>query len=438
MKKVIYTNANHTLDENVGFSNSLKNDVTIKVDSSKKYQKHLGFGGALTDAACISFNYLSRGDKEQYLEAYFSKKGLNYNLLRYPLGSCDFSTHTYHYLDNENIDTLSIDCDKDRIEMYHEIERYQRNLTVFAVPWSPPAFMKDNQNACHGGRLKKEYYDLYAELLCKSVKLLKERGINIKVLNVQNEPLAKQVWESCIYSAKQETDFLGHFLKLKRPKYCLNDVSFGIWDHNRDVLRKRVQESFSRSFEPYDASFVCFHWYSNNDFEQLDFVKEEYPHLHLVMTEGCVELLLDEKKENSIGDFSHAERYVHQMINDFNHHCEGYIDWNLSLDNKGGPNHVGNFCEAPIMIDEQGNMKFMHSYYAIAHFTKYIVPGAYRIESSSDNPDIEIVSYENPDHSLVSVIYNRGDIIHLINDPYEKGLSLEILPHSVYTVIYKK
>lgn len=438
MKKVVFTNANHILDENVSFSTSLSNDVTIKVDSSKKYQKHLGFGGALTDAACISFNYLSNADKSRYLRAYFSKEGLNYNLLRYPLGSCDFSTHTYHYLDNENIDTLSIKCDEDRIEMYHEIERYQRDLTVFAVPWSPPAFMKDNGDACHGGHIKKEYYDLYAELLCKSVKLLKERGINIKVLNTQNEPLAKQVWESCIYSAKQETDFLDHFLKLKRVKYGLNDVSFGIWDHNRDVLRKRVRESFSGSFGPYDASFVCFHWYSNKDFEQLDFVKEAYPHLHLVMTEGCVELLLDKNKENSIGDFSHAERYVHQMINDFNHYCEGYIDWNLSLDSRGGPNHVGNYCEAPIMIDEKGNMKFMYSYYAIAHFAKYIVPGAYRIESKSDNSDIEIVSYENPDGSLVSVIYNRGDIIHLVNDPYEKGVSLEILPHSVYTVIYKK
>ena len=83
-------------------------------------------------------------------------------------------------------------------------------------------------------------------------------------------------------------------------------------------------------------------------------------------------------------------------------------------------------------------MKFMYSYYAIAHFAKFIKPGAVRIESSSDNSDIEIVSYENPDNSLVSVIYNRGEIIHLANDPYEKGFSLELLPHSVYTVIYKK
>ena len=435
MKKVIFTNAKHIFKEGNTFANSNLRDVIIKVDPNIKYQKHLGFGGALTDAACISFNYLSDENKTKYLKAYFSEEGLNYNLLRYPLGSCDFSTYSYHYLKNDDIDTLSIECDKDRISMYKEIQKYQQNLTIFASPWSPPAFMKDSGDVCHGGKLKPEYYGLYSELLLKSAKLLRNEGLNIKVLNTQNEPLAEQVWESCIYSGKEEGNFVHNYLMKNMSKYDLNDLSYGIWDHNRDVLVKRVQETFEEDLKPEDVSFVCFHWYSGADFEQLDEIHKQYPNLHLVMTEGCVELLLDKNKENSIGDFSHAERYIHQMINDFNHYCEGYIDWNLSLDNKGGPNHVGNFCEAPIMIDEQGNMKFMYSYYAIAHFAKFIAPGAYRIESNSDNSDIEIVSYENPDKSLVSVIYNRGDIIHVCNDPYEESLSLEILPHSVYTVI---
>ena len=438
MKKVIFTNAKHILEETNSVSDIHANDVCIEVNSSKRYQKHLGFGGALTDAACISFNYLSDEDKERYLEAYFSEDGLNYNLLRYPLGSCDFSTHSYHYLDNDDINSLSIECDKDRIAMYKQIQKYQKDINVFAAPWSPPSFMKDNQDVCHGGKLKPEYYDLYSELLLKSVKLLRQNDLNIVELNTQNEPLAKQVWESCIFSGKEEANFVRNYLMKNSALYGLNDLSYGIWDHNRDVLKERIQETFSADLKPENVSFACFHWYSGADFEQLDYVHKQYPNLHLVMTEGCVELLLDKNKQNSIGDFGHAEKYIHQMINDFNHYCEGYIDWNLSLDSKGGPNHVGNFCEAPIMIDEQGNMKFMYSYYAIAHFAKFIKPGAIRIESSSNNSDIEIVSYENPDSSLVSVIYNRGDIIHLANDPYEKGLSLELLPHSVYTVIYKK
>ena len=438
MKKVIFTNAKHILEETNSVSDINANDVVIEVNSSKKYQTHLGFGGALTDAACISFNYLSDEDKKRYLKAYFSEDGLNYNLLRYPLASCDFSDHSYHYLDNDDINSLNIECDKDRIAMYKQIQKYQKDINVFAAPWSPPSFMKDSGDVCHGGKLKLEYYDLYSQLLLKSVKLLRENGLNIVELNTQNEPLAKQVWESCIFSGKEEANFVRHYLMKNSALYGLNDLSYGIWDHNRDVLKERIQETFSNNLKPENVSFVCFHWYSGADFEQLDYVHEQYPNLHLVMTEGCVELLLDKNKQNSIGDFGHAEKYIRQMINDFNHYCEGYIDWNLSLDSKGGPNHVGNFCEAPIMIDEQGNMKFMYSYYAIAHFAKFIKPGAIRIESSSNNSDIEIVSYENPDSSLVSVIYNRGDIIHLANDPYEKGLSLELLPHSVYTVIYKK
>ena len=436
MKKVMFTNAKHILEETNSVSDINANDVVIEVNSSKRYQTHLGFGGALTDAACISFNYLSDEDKKRYLKAYFSEDGLNYNLLRYPLGSCDFSDHSYHYLDNEDINSLSIECDKDRIAMYKQIAKIKKDITVFAVPWTPPSFMKDTNEMCHGGKLKPEYYDLYSKMLLKSVELLRKEGLNIKVLNTQNEPLAKQVWESCIYTGKEEADFISHYLMKNQSLYDLRDLSYGVWDHNRDVLLKRIQETFSEDLKPEDVSFACFHWYSNQDFEQLDEIHKQYPNLHLVMTEGCVELLLDEKKENSIGDFGHAERYIHQMINDFNHYCEGYIDWNLSLDSKGGPNHVGNFCEAPIMIKKGGTMKLMYSFHAIAHFSKYIVPGAYRIDSKSDNPDIELVSYENPDKSLVSVIYNRSDSVHTINHPFEEGTLLELQPHTVYTVLY--
>lgn len=437
MNKVIFTNASHIFEEVKDFSSSLDVDVNITVNENIKYQKHLGFGGALTDAACISFNYLSEENKIKYLKAYFSKDGLNYNLLRYPLGSCDFSTHSYHYIDNPDINTLSIDCDKDRIAMYKRINEYQKDISVFAVSWTPPSFMKDNQNPCHGGKLEKQWYNLYSETLLKAVSLLRKQGLNITVLNTQNEPLAKQVWESCIYTGKEESDFLHNYLIKNSADYGLNGLSYGIWDHNRDVLIKRVEETFQENLLASEASFVCFHWYSGSDFEQLDYVHNKYPNLHLIMTEGCVESLLDKNKENSIGDFSHGEKYIHQMINDFNHYCEGYIDWNLSLDDRGGPNHVGNFCEAPIMISKNGEMKFMFSYYAIAHFAKFIMPGAYRIDSKADSDDIELVSYLNPDGSLTSVIYNKSGTAHTCNHPYIKGTKIKLLPHSVYTVFHK-
>ena len=434
MKNIIFTNSEHVMEEYIPSKTLNKCDVNIVVNPNIKYQKHLGFGGALTDAACISFNYLSDVIKEIYLRAYFSDEGLKYNLLRYPLASCDFSDYSYQYLNDDNLDNLSIECDKDRIAMYKEIVKYQKDLTVFAVPWTPPSFMKDSGEVCHGGKLKEDYYELYSHALLKSVKLLREQGLNIKVLNTQNEPLAKQVWESCIYTGIEEANFIRNYLLKNKTKYDLNDLSIGIWDHNRDVLKDRIDETFSSDLKPEDVNYVCFHWYSGKDFEQLDYIHDKYPNLHLVMTEGCVELLLD--KEKPIGDFSHAERYIHQMINDFNHYCEGYIDWNLSLDNMGGPNHVGNFCEAPIMISKDGDMKLMYSFHAIAHFSRFIVPGAYRIESSSDNSDIEIVSYENPDKSLVSVIYNNSDSSHTIRIPFEENEFLELKPHTVYTVLY--
>ena len=434
MSIIIFTNKDHIFEVVEAFSNH-QIDAVFSFDLNIKYQKHLGFGGALTDSACISFNYLNEENKKRYLEAYFSKSGLNYNLLRYPLGSCDFSTHNYHYLDNEDLSSLSIECDKERIKMYKNIINYQKDIMVFASPWSPPSFMKDNNDMNHGGKLKKEYYSLYAEMLVKSVSLLRQAGLNIKVLNIQNEPLAVQTWDSCIYTGLEEADFISNYLLKEKKKYHLDDLSIGVWDHNRDVLVNRINETFSSTLKPKDIGYICFHWYSQKDFEQLDIVHQKYPNLHLVMSEGCVELLLDENKEKSIGDFSHATKYIHQIINDLSHFTEGYIDWNLSLDSRGGPNHVGNYCEAPIMISENGEMKFNYSYYAIAHFSKFIEPGSYRIKSSCNNNEIEHICYQKLDGALVFVVFNNSENTHYLLNPLDNNLVVELLPKTIYTFV---
>ncbi len=387
-------------------------DVEIIFDRQKRYQKHLGFGGAVTDSATISFNYLSDDKKEEYLNAYFSPQGLNYHLLRYPLGSCDFSTHNYHYLSDEDINHLSVDCDKDRIAFIHKIKEKQNDLSIFASPWSPPAFMKDNQQMNNGGKLLPKYYDLYAKSLLKAIQMLREKGVYINVINLQNEPLATQTWDSCIYSGKEEAYFLSSYLIKEIKNNHVNDLSIGIWDHNRDVLKERIDETFATDLKVEDVNYLCYHWYSKSDFEQLDYIHDKYPSLSLIMSEGCAELLIDKKGLASLGDFSHAEMYIHQIINDLNHYCQGYIDWNLSLDDKGGPNHAGNYCEAPIMISPRGEMKYNHSYYAIGHFSKFIDIGATRIYTSSSNNKIEVVAYENLDQSLVLVIYNSDENDH--------------------------
>jgi len=434
MSKVIFTNKDHLLTTDSSVFTDEEIDAVISINPAIKYQRHMGFGGALTDAACISFNYLNESDKEKYLKAYFSEEGLNYNLLRYPLGSCDFSTHNYHYLENEDINSLSIDCDKDRIAMYQRIQKYQKDIVVFASPWSPPSFMKSNGEMNHGGKLIKEYYSLYSRMLIKAIKELKNKGVNIQVVTTQNEPLATQVWDSCIYTGKEEAEFVSNYLLPAKKEFDLLDLNIGVWDHNRDVLIERIKETFSTSLKEEDVQFVCFHWYSKSDFEQLDYIHENYPSLHLVMSEGCVELLLDKNGQNSIGDFAHAEVYIHQIINDLNHYTEGYIDWNLSLDSHGGPNHVGNYCEAPIMISESGEMKFMYSYYAIAHFAHFIKVGAYRIFSESNNEDLDVISYENPNKTPVIIIFNHSNNTHVIADPLDTKKRIKVRPHTIYTI----
>ena len=105
-----------------------------------------------------------------------------------------------------------------------------------------------------------------------------------------------------------------------------------------------------------------------------------------------------------------GEKYAHDMIGNFNNYCNTFCDWNLILNEKGGPNHVGNFCDAPIMIDTTtGEIDVHESYYYIGHFSKYVKKGAKRIGSSKWTDDLETVSFKNPDNSIVSVVLNRTE-----------------------------
>ena len=130
-----------------------------------------------------------------------------------------------------------------------------------------------------------------------------------------------------------------------------------------------------------------------------------YPHLDLVFSEGCYEYSLGSLDTSKIG-----EKYAHDMIGNFNNYCNSFCDWNLLLNEKGGPNHVGNYCDAPIMADTQKDEVEIHdSYYYIGHFSKYVQKGAKRIGSSKFNQNLETVAFKNPDGSVVSVVLNRTD-----------------------------
>lgn len=449
-KLEVYTTASDTdlrlsKTENLSFTAAkqpLENEVSIFVNPNKTFQKFLGIGGAITDASAEVFAKLPESKQEELLKAYYSKEeGIGYSLARTTIHSCDFSNGSYTYVE-ENDKTLasfSIDHDQQfRIPMIKKaIAAAGGELLLYASPWSPPAYMKDNNNMLQGGTLLPEYYDIWALYYTKFIKAYEAEGMPIWGITIQNEPMAVQRWESCIYTAETERDFLKNHLGPAMEKEGLGDKKIVVWDHNRDLITHRANTIFDDPEAAKYAWGIGFHWYetwAGGDpmFNNLGAIKESYPEKNLLFTEGCVEGFTAEKYQF----WANAERYGRSMINDFNQGTVGWTDWNILLDERGGPNHVGNFCFAPIHGDvSAGSLIYTPSYYYIGHFSKFVRPNALRISTVSSRSVLLSTSFINEDSSLITVVMNPGD--KAISYQYYVGSEVSVInipPHAMQTL----
>ena len=386
---------------------SLNEDYTkININDDIKYQEFLGFGGAFTESTGYALSTVDDTIYNQILDDYFLAEGLNYSFGRLPIGSCDFSLDTYSYSYENDLSDFSIQRDmKYIIPTIKSALNRNKSIKFIASPWSPPAFMKDNKRLTRGGKLKEEYKHTWADYLVKYVEAYKNENINIDFMTIQNEPDVSQFWESCRYSAEEEADLLVNYLFPIFKKNNLN-TKFLIWDHNKDKIVERANDCFSK-YNAYDyAAGVGFHWYTGSYFENLKKVNELYPEKLLIHTEGCTGYSKFKPKD----ELFNAELYASEIIGDLNSYTNAFIDWNLVLDYKGGPNHKRNYCNSPIMInkDKTGYIK-TPSFFYIGQFSKYIKPGATRINFNSDYEDINITAFKNIDKSIVVVLLNKKD-----------------------------
>ncbi len=424
MKGTVYTTA-HKTDQKLTPSSdiifgeleqTLETSIGILVDPTKRFQTVLGIGAALTDAAAETFYKLTRENQNRFLEAYYSTDhGIGYSLARTTIHSCDFSSASYTYVEegDKELESFSIDHDRQFRLPFTKmaIEAAGGELTMYASPWSPPAYMKSNNNMLQGGKLKPEFFQPWANYYVKFIEAYEAEGIPIWGLTIQNEPMAIQRWESCIYTAEEERDFLKNYLGPTLESAGKGDKKIIVWDHNRDLLFQRASVILN---DPEAAKYVWgtgFHWYEDwKDgvpmFQNVRNVKESFPDKNLIFTEGCNEGYDIDK----IDEVRLAERYGKSMINDFNNGVVAWTDWNILLDETGGPNHVHNLCFAPVHGDTRsGELTFTNSYYYIGHFSKFVRPGAKRISSVSTSNTLLSTGFINEDGSLVIVAMNQGD-----------------------------
>ena len=368
------------------------------------YQTFDGFGGAITDAAGSVYSQMNEAQKKALMNAYFSPERMNYQFVRIPIDSCDFSLEQYEASSQPDLSDFSFQrVEKYILPMLDDAEKAAgKRLSILLSPWSPPAYMKTNGERAHGGKLKTEYYGLWAEYLCRYIREYRERGYHVAAITLQNEAKAVQTWDSCIFTAKEEKIFLKDYMRPAMEKYSLTDIQVYLWDHNKERVYEWMRDIIDEETDRMIAG-AAFHWYSGDHFEALDLCREKYPDKKLIVSESCIEFY-----KFDISDASGAALWLsHELMGDLNHGTSAFIDWNLLLDEHGGPNYVGNYALAPFLFDTQKKALHPHllaQYYE--HFAKAVVPGSVRIASSRYSDDIEVTAWKHPDGTLAMVLLN--------------------------------
>jgi glucosylceramidase len=384
--------------------------ASLWVDPSRRFQTMEGFGGAFTEAAAVCWQALRPTQQEAVLQAYFGHpSGHDYTLCRVHMNSCDFSLGNYAHANTPGdvmLQHFSIARDEQALIPFIQAAQRvaKRPIRLLVSPWSPPAWMKTNGQMNHGGKLLPECRSAWARCYVKFIQAYAAHGIPVWGISVQNEPAATQRWDSCIYTAEEERDFVRDHLGPELAAAGLGHVKIVIWDHNRDLMVERAGTVYA---DPKAAQYVWgtgFHWYGEDHFDHVQLLHDAWPDKQLLFTEGCQE------GGPHHGSWALGERYARSMINDLNRWTVGWIDWNLLLDEQGGPNHVGNLCSAPMLVDvTQDTVHLQSSYFYIGHFSRFVAPGARRILCASTREALEATAFVNLDGGVVVVTMNRTE-----------------------------
>jgi glucosylceramidase len=380
-----------------------EHDPTIVIDDAMTFQTLLGFGGAFTDASATVFAQLPRKAQEAFLKECFDPVAGNaYTLCRTTIHSCDYSADMYTYDDkpgDKALNAFSIKHDlKERLPFIKRAQAASKgNVRLYASPWSPPAWMKTNGDMLHGGKLKAQYRQTWADYFVKYVQAYAKEGIPMWGLTVQNEAAATQVWESCLYTAEEEKDFVKNYLGPALHKAGLGDVKIMIWDHNRGLIYQRVQPAFT---DPEAAKYIwgtAFHWYTGEHFDNVRLVHDAWPDKHLLYTEGGIG-----------GSWRDATNLAKNIILDLNNWTEGWATWNFILDQENGPRHAGGLGGATIVNADTrtGKITYNPPHYVLGQFSRFIRVGAKRIACTSNSDDLVATAALNPDGTVAVVVHN--------------------------------
>ena len=390
--------------ESLKWRNAGKAENVIVLDPSKKFQEMLGFGAALTDAACYTFNQLPAAAREELFHELFHPSEMGLNVCRTCIGSSDYSTEMFSYDEGEpdpEMKRFSIAHDQAYVlPMLRLARKANPDLFLFSSPWSPPGWMKVGGSML-GGSIRQRYFGAYAQYFVKFLKAYGAEGVPVQAVTVQNEVDTDQDGRmpACLFPQEYEVGFVKNALG---PALRQNGLATKIWilDHNYNLWGRAICELDDEDLRKYCNS-VAFHGYVGTP-EMMDKVHEAHPDAQLYWTEGGP----DYTSPDYATDWTNWGKTFTQAIR---HWCQAISGWNLALDEKGRPN-IGPFpCGGTVTIHSQTKeITRSGQYWAFAHFSRNVRRGARRFESSCQTAGVEQVAFENPNGQKVLVVTNSG------------------------------
>ncbi|XP_050327113.1 lysosomal acid glucosylceramidase-like isoform X1 [Bactrocera neohumeralis] len=438
------------------FEKAAPRTVTIQVDREKHFQNITGFGGSFTGAVSYILDNLSQDVQDHIYKSFYSPHGIGFNLMRTSIGGSDFELAPWAYNElPENDTTLSnftqLDSrDEKRIEQIKRLKLVTNveNLRIKAAAWSPPPWMKSNNKWTGTSRLKEEYYQTWADYHLRWIELWEKAGLPIWAISTGNEPSNGVIFMffakfmSLGWTPRKQavwvSDNLGPTIRSKYQDLVIfgNDdqrYTFSFWFKMMKAMRSDSVDYLTG---------LSVHWYWDEIFEPafIDVARKEMPDKIMLVTESCIGDKPWQSAVPILGSWKRGEKFARNFLQNLQHDFNGWIDWNIVLDEQGGPNYVSNFVDAPSIANMTSLNEFYKQpmFYTMGHFSKFIPEGSTRIAAERTNVNVDTVAFLRPDGSVVVVVFNSGyaSVNVEVRDKKQGSIKINIPQKSIHTILY--
>lgn len=433
-------------------NNSTQLVTTFRLDTRRRMQTMLGFGGALSDSTCRNIKSLSSAMSSSLMEDYFGPRGLRYNIVRMSMGSSDFSTTPYTNNDKSDeqqasnklrqssqqlrpIKRMALD-ETDDVEMKkfrlvdedyefklpvarQAIATSRQEIKFYSSLWSPPIWMKNNSHIVHGylkGDIYGPYYKALADLIVKWLEAYRRNGIEFWATTGLNEPITGVkpfIFHNSLGITKQDyVTFIKIYLGPMLRQRGFGNVKLIAMDDNKGYAHSWARAVLDDQEAAKYVSGIGVHWYMNDEYENLNFLAKDYPDKFILSTEAC-NGYLPFQVHTLPGDWDRGVAYMYDIVKLIQKNAVGWVDWNMALDLGGGPSWAKNNLDAPIIVNAERDEYYKSPmFYAIGHFSRFVPPNSTRLDhrlanARYDHP-FEAVAFYTPQDYIVIVVLNAN------------------------------